>query len=192
MSTTLTYYKLPFGCNLWGTPIMAYKASNKFETVPLILADKELRNAIESLFFAYRDFTGIADTILKEFGFGRAHHRVIYFVGAHPGITVSELLDILKITKQSLSRVLSVLIQEGFVKQRKKDADRRRRHLFLSKKGIDLEKKLTQCQSQWIGGAYLEAGPNAVKGFELVLRGIINKEDRKRINSRYKTTAAVE
>ena len=160
---------------------MADKAVKKIESKPYFLADEELRNTIESLFYAYRDFTGIADAILKEFGFGRAHHRVIYFVGAYPSITVTELLDILKITKQSLSRVLSVLILEDFIIQRKQIADRRRRHLFLSKKGVELEYKLTKCQSHWIGGAYLEAGPNAVKGFEAVLRGIINKDDRKKI-----------
>ena len=117
---------------------MADKAVKKIEFKPYFLADEELRNTIESLFYAYRDFTGIADAILKEFGFGRAHHRVIYFVGAYPSITVTELLDILKITKQSLSRVLSVLILEDFIIQRKQNADRRRRHLFLSKKGVEL------------------------------------------------------
>jgi DNA-binding MarR family transcriptional regulator len=174
MSTTLTYYKTLLGCILWEVPIMA---------------DKELRHAIESLFYAYRDFTGIADTLLKKFGFGRAHHRVIYFVGAHPGITVSELLDILKITKQSLSRVLSVLITEDYVLQRKNEADLRRRHLFLTEKGIDLEHQLTKCQSQWISSAYEEAGPIAVKGFEAVLRGIINREDQKYIKPSIKDSS---
>jgi DNA-binding MarR family transcriptional regulator len=74
-----------------------------------------------------------------------------------------------------------LLILEGFVLQRTNDIDRRRRHLFLTEKGKDLEQRLTHCQSKWIANAYWEAGPAAVKGFEDVLQGIINKEDRKRI-----------
>src|SRR3546814_5831813 len=80
---------------------------------PLFLREEELRQAMELLFFAYRDFTGEPDKILAAYGFGRAHHRVIYFVGRNPGITVSELLAILRITKQSLSRVLGQLVGEG-------------------------------------------------------------------------------
>ena len=77
---------------------------------PLYLREEDLRQGIELLYFAYRDFTAEPDAILAEFGFGRAHHRVIHFVGGNPGINVSELLAILKITKQSLSRVLSQLV----------------------------------------------------------------------------------
>ena len=149
---------------------------------PLFPRDAELRQAMELLFFAYRDFTGEADALLADFGFGRAHHRVIYFVGCHPGITVSELLRILKITKQSLSRVLGHLINEGFIHQRTDNADRRRRRLFLTPKGTELERRLTERQSQRIAGAYLEAGPEAVEGFRAVLRGIINEEDRERVS----------
>ena len=156
------------------------------------LDDEELRRAMESLFFAYRDFTGIADDLLADFGFGRAHHRVIYFVGAHPGLSVSELLDILKITKQSLSRVLSLLINEGFVLQRTDDADRRRRRLYLTARGADLEHRLTKCQSQWIAAAYREAGAEAVEGFGAVLRGIINEEDRKRVAPEQTAAPAAE
>src|SRR3546814_14295944 len=80
---------------------------------PLFLREEELRQAIEMLFFAYRDFTGEPDAILAGLGLGRAHHRVIYFVGRNPGITVSELLRILRITKPRLSRVLSHLVEQG-------------------------------------------------------------------------------
>jgi DNA-binding MarR family transcriptional regulator len=117
---------------------------------------------------------------------------VIYFVGAHPGMSVSELLEILKITKQSLSRVLSLLINEGFVLQRTDDADRRRRRLYLTARGANLEHRLTQCQSQWIAAAYREAGADAVEGFGAVLRGIINEEDRKRIAPRQTPPTAAE
>src|SRR5574338_1417046 len=110
---------------------------------PLFLREEDLRQAIELLFFAYRDFTGEADQLLVEYGFGRAHHRVIYFVGRQPGMTVSELLGILKITKQSLSRVLSALVAQGFVIQRQGERDRRQRLLHLTDKGAELERRLT-------------------------------------------------
>ena len=153
----------------------------KHRANPLFLRDAELRQAMELLFFAYRDFTQEADAILADYGFGRAHHRVIYFVGANPGITVSELLQILKITKQSLSRVLGELINDGFVHQRTDKADRRRRRLYLAAKGADLERLLTDRQSQRIAGAFRAGGAEAVEGFRTVLRGIINEEDRGRV-----------
>ena len=122
----------------------------------------------------------------------RADLTSVGFVELKTSEAVSELLDILKITKQSLSRVLSVLIIEEFVIQRKNEADLRRRHLFLTEKGTDLEHQLTQCQSQWIDSAYREAGPIAVKGFEAVLRGIINREDQKRIKPSCKASLGKE
>jgi DNA-binding MarR family transcriptional regulator len=150
----------------------------------LILGEEDMRQALELLFFAYRDFTGEADALLADFGFGRAHHRVIYFVGRHPGMAVSELLEILKITKQSLSRVLSQLVADGFILQRTDAADRRRRHLYLTAKGGDLERRLTERQSQLIMRAYHDAGADAVQGFRAVLRAIINEEDRARVATR--------
>src|SRR6266446_8160438 len=90
---------------------------------------------IELLFFAYRDFVGDADEILAKFGFGRAHHRVLHFVNRNPGMKVAELLDILKITKQSLARVLRQLIQEGYILQREGANDRRQRLLYVTPKG---------------------------------------------------------
>ena len=146
------------------------------------LEDEELRQAIELLFYAYRDFTAEPDAILAEYGFGRAHHRVIYFVGRHPGMTVSRLLDILKITKQSLARVLRQLIDEGFVEQRQDDDDGRRRLLFLCDKGQNLENLLTARQGRRIAAAYTAAGPQAIKGFRRILRGIINEGDRDRVS----------
>lgn len=148
---------------------------------PLLQSDAALRQAMELLFFAYRDFTGEADALLADFGFGRAHHRVIYFVGGHPGMTVSELLNILKITKQSLSRVLGQLIKDDFIHQRTDDSDRRRRRLYLTAKGAELERRLTERQSRRIAGAYRQAGAGAIEGFRAVLRAIINEEDRRRV-----------
>ena len=148
---------------------------------PLFLREEELRQAMELLFYAYRDFTAEPDAILAQYGFGRAHHRVIYFVGRNPDIAVSELLAILKITKQSLSRVLSHLMRDDFVVQ-KRGKDRRRRLLSLTPKGADLERLLTERQSERIARAYREAGAEAVAGFRTVLRGIINEEDRRRVD----------
>src|SRR3990172_4944078 len=109
---------------------------------PLFLREEDLRQGMELLFYAYRDFTAEPDAILARYGFGRAHHRVIYFVGRNPSITVSALLDILKVTKQSLSRVLGQLVRQGFVAQQPGARDRRQRLLQLTAKGAELERLL--------------------------------------------------
>lgn len=147
---------------------------------PLFLREEELRQGIEMLFFAYRDFTGEPDAILARIGLGRAHHRVVYFVGRNPGITVSELLAILKITKQSLSRVLSHLVAEGYIVQRPGLSDRRKRMLELTAKGVELEQMLTDRQRKRFAAAYRAAGAEAVQGFRRVLRDIIDIDDRHR------------
>ena len=147
---------------------------------PLFLSDAELRKAMELLFFAYRDFTAEPDSILARYDFGRAHHRVIYFVGADAGMSVSDLLAILKITKQSLSRVLGQLLREGFIEQQTDTQDRRRRLLFLTPKGQELETLLTDKQTSLIAKAYRDSGAEAVAGFAAVLRGIISDVDQKR------------
>ena len=113
---------------------------------PLFLREEYLRQGIELLFFAYRDFTAEPDAILARHGFGRAHHRVIYFVGRHPGMAVTELLAILRITKQSLSRVLGALVDQGFVRQDADPTDRRRRLLHLTARGSALETELSAVQ----------------------------------------------
>lgn len=140
---------------------------------PLYLREEDLRQGMELLYFAYRDFTAEPDAILGKYGFGRAHHRVIYFVGRNPQITVSELLSILRITKQSLSRVLGQLVRDGFVVQRKGESDRRQRLLELTQKGVELERRLSESQRKRIADAYREAGAEAVEGFRRVLSGMI-------------------
>jgi len=140
---------------------------------PLFLREEELRQGIELLFYAYRDFTSGPDAMLASYGFGRAHHRVIYFVGRHPEMTVTELLGILKITKQSLSRVLSQLIEQGFITQRAGERDRRQRLLGLTDKGVELERQLSENQRARVARAYREAGAQAVEGFRKVMLGII-------------------
>jgi DNA-binding MarR family transcriptional regulator len=143
--------------------------------------EDELRQGIELLYFAYRDFTAEPDSMLARYGFGRAHHRVIYFVGRHPQMTVSDLLTILRITKQSLARVLSQLVEQGFIVQRPGAKDRRQRLLELTPKGVELERQLSENQRQRIGKAYRDAGAAAVEGFKRVMLGIMSSEaDRRR------------
>ncbi len=141
---------------------------------PLFLREEDLRQGIEMLFFAYRDFTGEADEILEEIGLGRAHHRAIYFIGRNPGITVSELLSILRITKQSLSRVLGELVRQGHVRQTPGAVDRRQRCLALTDSGDALERKLSETQRRRVARAYRQAGAEAVEGFRKVLAGIMD------------------
>ena len=148
---------------------------------PLFLREEDLRQGIELLYFAYRDFTAEPDAILSEYGFGRAHHRVIYFVGRNPRINVSELLAILKITKQSLSRVLGQLVREGFIDQQEGTRDRRQRLLELTEKGVELERRLSESQRERFAAAYREAGAEAVQGFRDVMTNMISAEDRERV-----------
>jgi DNA-binding MarR family transcriptional regulator len=141
----------------------------------------EVWQGIELLFFAYRDFTAEPDAILAQHDFGRAHHRVIYFVGRHPQMTVGELLRILRITKQSLSRVLGQLVRQGFIIQRPGVRDRRQRLLDLTSKGRELERQLSEPQRVRVANAYRQVGARAVEGFRKVLLGIIADEhDRRR------------
>src|SRR3954471_2505683 len=136
-------------------------------------SDDDVRRAMELLFFAYRDFIAEPDNLLTELEFGRAHHRVIHFVGRNPGITVSELLGILKITKQSLGRVLGQLVEKGIVRQDPGARDKRHRHLTLTEEGRTLELRVSADQRKRITEAFATVGPDAVAGFERVLRSMI-------------------
>ena len=147
--------------------------------------EEEVRHGIELLFFAYRDFTAEPDAILAQFGFGRAHHRVVHFVGRHPQMTVGDLLGILRITKQSLNRVLGQLVRQGFIIQHRGAQDRRQRLLELTDSGHELERRLSAPQRARVAGAYRKAGGQAVEGFRKVLLGIIaGEEDRHRFDRR--------
>ena len=145
---------------------------------PLFLREEELRQGMELLFYAYRDFTDEADVMLARFKLGRAHHRALYFVGRYPGIGVSELLGILRITKQSLARVLNMLVEEGYVTQQQGQVDRRQRLLTLTETGEALERQLFDRQRERLATAYREAGAGAVDGFRRVMRGIMDDEAR--------------
>ena len=121
------------------------------ETPPSVALQPEAEpmfDLIELLFFAYRDFVGDADRLLENYGFGRAHHRVLHFVSRRPGLTIAELLDILKITKQSLNRVLKELRDKGFVEVRAGVIDRRHRQLYPTKTGVNLALNVAKLQSQ--------------------------------------------
>ncbi len=142
----------------------------------LFLTDEQLRQGIEMMFFAYRGFTAYPDRILAEHSYGRAHHRAIHFIGRKPGLTVSELLDILGVTKQSLNRVLRELVNNELVESRIGKRDRRQRNLHLTVEGSALENELSNAQRQKMRKAYSAAGPEAVQGFRTVLNAMFEPE----------------
>ena len=133
---------------------------------------------IELLFFAYRDFIDEPDDVLAKFGFGRAHHRVLHFVNRTPGMKVAELLDILKITKQSLGRVLKQLVDQGYVLQKEGANDRRQRLLYVTAKGEALAMKLAGLQTARISRALSELGPNAHDATCRLLIAMIDADNR--------------
>jgi DNA-binding MarR family transcriptional regulator len=141
-------------------------------------AGEPVWDLIELLFFAYRDFVGDPDEVLGKLGFGRAHHRVLHFVNRNPGMKVAELLDILRITKQSLGRVLKQLIDQGYVLQREGADDRRQRLLFVTPKGEALALKLAALQTERISRALDDLGPGAHEAARLFLAAMIDAENR--------------
>jgi DNA-binding MarR family transcriptional regulator len=138
---------------------------------------------MELLFFAYRDFTGDPDAVLAQYGFGRAHHRVLHFVNRNPGLRVANLLEILKITKQSLARVLKQLIGEGFITQKAGAEDRRERLLYLTAKGARLAEKLTLLQVSRIEAALAASGSEAEIATRRFLLAMISEEDRAQVEA---------
>jgi DNA-binding MarR family transcriptional regulator len=143
----------------------------------------DIVSCVELFYFAYRDFTCDPDTILAQYGFGRAHHRVLHFVHRNPGLNVAQLLDILKITKQSLARVLKQLVDESFIIQRAGDADRRERRLYVSAKGARLTDKLTQIQVKRLETALAKAGPGADRLTRQFLFAMIADKDRPHVEA---------
>jgi DNA-binding MarR family transcriptional regulator len=155
------------------------KAARRRRTLP----EDRLLECAELLFFAYRDFTRDPDTILKDFGFGRAHHRVLHFVNRHSGLRVADLLDILTITKQSLSRVLKQLIDKGYIVQQAGEADRRERLLFPTDQGRALAERLAAPQSVRLAAALKQAGPGAEAVLRRFLEAMVNAEERPKVSS---------
>jgi DNA-binding MarR family transcriptional regulator len=143
--------------------------------------DGAIIELIELLFFAYRDFVSDPDKILKDYGFGRAHHRVIHFVGRHPGICVTELLDILRITKQSLGRVLRQLIDTDHIRQEAGEADRRQRLLYLTVRGQELHGRLMAPQIARVRAAIAAAGLDSGAASREVLFRLVDAGDRSHV-----------
>jgi DNA-binding MarR family transcriptional regulator len=159
-----------------GQPSLAQDAGRRSPNADLIAC-------IELFYFAYRGFTCDPDTILEQYGFGRAHHRVLHFVHRNPGLKVAELLDILQITKQSLARVLKQLVDESFIIQKAGNEDRRERRLYLSAKGARLTDKLTQIQAKRIEGALAELGSGADVVARNFLFAMISEKDRPQVEA---------
>jgi DNA-binding MarR family transcriptional regulator len=136
---------------------------------------------IELLFFAYRDFVGDPDRILADYGFGRAHHRVLHFVQRRQGLTIAELLDILQITKQSLNRVLKELVEKGYIEQRTGRMDKRQRHLHTTAAGQDLALRLVRLQAERINRALASVGPEAAATAAQYLSALIDPSERPKV-----------
>lgn len=150
-------------------------------TSPLSGDDRPEIPIVELLFFAYRDFISDPDAVLLSFGFGRAHHRVIHFVNRHPGIRVADLLDILKITKQSLGRVLKQLVDNGFIEQLPGPKDRRQRLLFPTAAGRALALRLLDPQLRRISTALAGLSPEERAGAEKFLRSMVDASERGKV-----------
>ncbi|WP_410218909.1 MarR family winged helix-turn-helix transcriptional regulator [Paracoccus sp. (in: a-proteobacteria)] len=144
----------------------------------LFLTDDQLRRGIEAMFFAYRAFTADPDLILADLNYGRAHHRALHFIHREPGLTVTSLLAVLGVTKQSLNRVLRTLIEDGLVDSRIGRRDRRERQLHLTAAGLQLERRLSEAQRARMRAAYRRTGPQAVAGFRQVLEAMMDPETR--------------
>jgi DNA-binding MarR family transcriptional regulator len=140
--------------------------------------EEPIWDLIELLFFAYRDFVSDPDEVLVRFGFGRAHHRVLHFVNRNPGMKVADLLDILKITKQSLGRVLKQLVDEGYVVQKEGENDRRQRLLHATAKGETLAMKLAGLQTARLARALSELGPGGHEQARRFLTAVLDPDGR--------------
>ncbi len=143
---------------------------------PLYLRDEELKQGVDLLFFAFTDLFAAGDAPLRAAGLGRAHRRALYFIARNPGLSVADLLAVLKITKQSLNRVLNDLLTGGFVERKPGLRDRRTRALSLTAKGAALEVALWDAQRPKLVRAFRDAGPEAVAGFRRVLLGIAGEK----------------
>ena len=148
---------------------------------PAFGAGAPMYDLIELFYFAYRDFVGDADRLLEVYGFGRAHHRVLHFVSRHPGLTIAELLDILKITKQSLNRVLKELIAQNFIDARAGAVDRRHRQLYATGEGEKLARDLAQMQTLRFSGAMERLGPDGEANAAAFLLEMVDAGERERV-----------
>tara|TARA_Y100001970_G_scaffold231536_1_gene287836 strand:- start:1038 stop:1538 length:501 start_codon:yes stop_codon:yes gene_type:complete len=150
---------------------------------PLFLSEKEIRKIIELMFFAYRDFTSGPDEVLKKINFGRAHHRVIYFVGRKDKITIKNLLSILQITKQSLSRVLNQLVSEKYIiVSASSGDDKRTKNLSLTEKGKNLENQLSKIQINKIKNILKNSEESEINGLKIMLYRMVKENNKTKFN----------
>jgi len=143
--------------------------------------DATMYDMIELFYFAYRDFVGDADRPLESYGFGRAHHRVLHFVSRQPGLTIAALLDILRITKQSLNRVLKELIAQNFIEVRAGARDRRNRELYATPDGEGLARELARAQTRRFARAFSHLGPFGREQAVAFLLAMVDPSDRERV-----------
>ncbi|RPH76093.1 MAG: MarR family transcriptional regulator [Candidatus Rokuibacteriota bacterium] len=162
---------------------MRAPAGQRAEKSPTPAPDPRLITVVELLFFAYRDFTREADAVLAEFALGRAHHRVLHFVHRHPGLRVADLLEVLKITKQSLARVLKQLVDEGWIAQQAGVEDRRERLLRVTEKGAGLAHRLDQLQAKRVAGALAACDADNEAIVRRFLFAMISMEERSRVEA---------
>ncbi|AQU86812.1 MarR family transcriptional regulator [Komagataeibacter nataicola] len=141
----------------------------------LFLRDEDMRQAQELLLLACRAFGNVIDPALHEYGLGHAHYRIMQTVALQPGIAVGALLDVLGITKQSMSRTLGELVAHGLLRHETTPQDRRRRCLHLSARGAEIENRLFSLQREVLLRVYRNAGGRAVDGFRRVMRGLIDE-----------------
>ena len=148
---------------------------------PLFLRETEIRRGVELLYFGNSHLTRAIDQGLASKGLGRAHHRALYFIARQPNLTVSALLGLLAITKQSLGRVITELTDRGLIEMRPGERDRRQRLLRLTAEGSAFENELFEALRERLSAAYASAGQSAVGGFWAVLEGLIPAAERPRV-----------
>jgi len=148
------------------------------DTRTLYLSDEALKQGVDLLLFAARDISAQGMHILAEAGLGRAHARTLYFISRNPGLSVAELLSLLRVTKQSLNRVLGDLLNGGFVERKSGTEDKRTRRLHLTPKGAELSDAVWNLRRPLLAGAFKAAGQEAVEGFRKVLFGLLSEETR--------------
>ena len=149
----------------------------------LFLREEQIRRAQDMFFLAARDLAACSDALLRQSGLGRAHHRALHFIARTPGLTVTDLLSALGVTKQSLARVLGVLTDKGLVRQTQGRADRRQRLLYLTEAGATLERAVFEAQRERLLIAFRDAGGPAVDGFGRVMRGVMGASARKLLDT---------
>jgi len=145
---------------------------------PLFLKDKELKIAFELLFFTIKDFDRNISFLLKKFGYNKTHFAVIFLASNNYYLTIKDLLVILNIKKQSLSKIINKLKKDEVIILKKSKKDKRNKNIYLTKKGIKIEKKLTEKQINNIANAYKNAGTESINGFKKILINLISKNSK--------------